>query len=125
MRLKTHQGEVRSFEFVTSTFGGRLPKQPFRIVQATVADACIPFSESVRAKLMSMEKSLPVKSVIAMVVTRGNRPSVSKPCSPHNNKLCHFPNPKITVMEGNCQFDIKAMHVQEAGGSLMIVVGEE
>ena len=73
MRLKTHEGEVRSFEFVTSTFGGRLPKQPFRIVQATVADACTPFSDSMRAKLFGMEKSLLAKSIIAMVVTRGNR----------------------------------------------------
>ena len=81
MRLKTSQGEVRSFEFLTSTFGGRLPKQPFSVVVASVRNAC-----------SAMEPIQPTTSaIVAILVERGE---------------CHFDTKALNVQRAGGQLMI-------------------
>lgn len=70
--------EMRSFDFLTSTFGGYLPTQTLSVVAATPRDACSPLTHRVS-------------------------------------------NSAVFVQRGNCRFDVKALHAQEAGARLVII----
>lgn len=60
LRLRNSAGEVKTFEFLTSTFGGTLPSESFPIHVSSPLDACSELSTSVLGS--------------ALLATRGNCP---------------------------------------------------
>ena len=100
MRVKASTGEMTSFEFITSNFGGKLPNQPFIIISNTEpSGACDPITpiddDSVASAVISAD-SIDKKKEKSGIVT-------------------------IVVARGKCHFDIKVKHVQDVGAQLMIV----
>jgi len=92
VRIKKQSGgEVRSFEYLTSNFGSRLPSdENIPVVFAEPIDGCSPLDMS---KITSFASSTIPPPIFALVVHRGA-----------------------------CSFDIKALHAQQAGARLLVVV---
>ena len=114
--------EERTFEFLTSTFGGVLPidnhnndhsnnhsndssrthVRPKGLLSFSITtampheDACSPIASVLPP---------PAQGTRARATAQGTRAIVA-----------------VLVVRGKCSFDVKAFHVQQAGGSLMIVV---
>ena len=111
--------EEESFEFLTSTFGGVLPidhhnnnsnnnnSNPkgllsFSVTMATpYADACSPI-----ASVLPPPPPPPAQGSRASTVASETRAT----------------SVAVVVTRGVCSFDLKAYHVQQAGGNMMIVV---
>jgi hypothetical protein len=105
MRLTAADGSgvSASFDFLTSTFGGRLPRHDIVVRVADPIDACGPLSFA--------EQRTPLEAGVSI---DGTIPDVAE---------ATVPRPKFAVYarRGVCRFDIKAKYAQDAGAELLIV----
>jgi len=92
--------EVRSCDFLSSKFGGRLSRAPLLLVRAAPGDACTPLSP--------LDTSLDAATDEGSDLSQGRR----------GDHESHY---VVLVDRGNCSFDLKAFHAQQAGASLVIV----
>lgn len=80
-----------SFDFLTSNFGGLLPSGRIPLATPASASASAPAVGDACLPLAHLDRD-PTATAAAVLVTRGN-----------------------------CPFDAKAIHVQEAGGNVMVI----
>jgi hypothetical protein len=86
MRLQSPSiAGMQSFDFLTSNFGGRLPRHPVSVRLASPIDGCIS-SNSSKVELDAAEEGSVTDASYALLVHRGG-----------------------------CRFDIKAKYAQELG----------
>lgn len=99
--------QVRSFDFMTSNFGSVLPTHTaLELVQAEVINACTPLVEDA------------TKLPAALVVGEDGEAVPA----PEALSLSPYANRAVLVHRGGCRFDTKALHAQEAGASLLVIV---
>lgn len=101
--IKNSDNVIKSFEFLTSNFGGVLLKESFSIVIPDGQDGCEPFKDIIYDSYDVNEN-----------IDRHGDNSMSM-----NSYNKHY---AIVVERGNCGFNVKALNVQNAGAHLMIVV---
>lgn len=108
LRVRTSGGEGQSFDFLTSTFGSRLPLSEFRVHLGDPIDGC----DNLTALAMNN----------AEMEVDAEGTGVSKNTSPLNTS----PQAAAVLLHrGQCRFDLKALHAQAVGAQLQIVVDVE
>ena len=98
--------QVRSFDFLTSNFGGQLPSSgPIDLVYAEPRNGCSALQEDMAVDVGAVDVEAGIASKI-----------------PPSNK---YANLAVVVERGGCRFDIKALHAQNAGASVLVIVEKD
>lgn len=103
----TGGAQVRSFDFLTSNFGGQLPTSgSVSLIYAEPRDGCEPL---VGAADEVAEEA---------VQTDGAETGLS-------TKPSKYTDLAVVVERGGCHFDLKALHAQSAGARLLVIVDKD
>ena len=105
VRSSTASGsEVRSFDFLTSNFGGQLPThEPIHLIRAEPRNGCSPLEGGAD------------EVVETDAATGALLPS----------KSSQYAGLAVVVDRGGCRFDQKALHVQNAGARMVVIVDKD
>lgn len=113
IRTRSNNSEVRSYEFLTSNYGSQLPVyNPIQIRQAYPdIQGCSPLL-------------IPTNHIINDIVVDPIASGLDIN-HPHNPNHSYYERKAVIVNRGGCRFDIKALHAQEVGADLLIIVDIE
>lgn len=135
MRLHdARSGQTRSFEFLTSNFGGNLPGEgtTTTVVEANPISGCTPLlmqtkGETKRQTPEQEEVEVEVEVVhLSSSLTGENDSSAAATTAQVTcNSTNPYKNAAVVVHRGGCRFHEKALHAQAAGARMLIIVDVE
>ncbi len=124
----TLSGQTRSFEFLTSNFGGNLPGEgaaATSMVAANPITGCTPLRTKAEAGGEEVEVV-----VSGMTGETDSATTASATAAVHNNNNNDnnnnpYMNAAVVVHRGGCRFHEKALNAQAAGARLLVIVDVE
>lgn len=103
----TGGAQVRSFDFLTSNFGGQLPTSgATSMIYAEPRNACMPLVDA-------------ADEVVEDAVLADGAETVL------SSKSSKYADLAVVVERGGCRFDVKALHAQNAGARLLVIVDKD